>query len=53
MLDILVKLWNVLSAIWRVIPEEKKKETVGKMADAMEEKFREYFKDAKGRAGEA
>lgn len=53
MLDVLMSIWNFLSGLWRAIPESKKNEIKEKMADAMEEKLRRYYADAKKNAGAA
>ncbi len=53
MLDVLMSIWNFLSGLWGAMPEAKKNEIKEKMAEAMEEKFRRYYADAKGKAGAA
>lgn len=53
MLDILFKLWSVLSALWRGLPEKTKDDIMKKMADAMEDTLRRYHADAKDKASAA
>lgn len=53
MFDVLMSIWNFLTGLWRALPESKKDEIKEKMAEAMEEKFRRYYSDAKQKAGAA
>lgn len=53
MLDIFMSIWNFLSGLWGALPDSKKNDIKEKMAEAMEEKFRRYYSDAKDKAGAA